>query len=68
MKKKTNNKWIMILARTLDHRIGARDEDPPELPVLTVEEAMVSLWIRLFLVLVNLVTCSFVVANIIRNW
>jgi len=68
MGKSIRSKWVMVLARALDHRIGARDEDPPELPRLTVDEAMASFWIRLFLVLANLVTCGFVIANIIRHW
>lgn len=58
----------MVLARAMDHRIGIRDEDPPELPRLTVEEAMVSFWIRFLLVFVNLMTCGFVITNIIRHW
>jgi hypothetical protein len=68
MGRSIRSKWVMVLARALDHRIGARDEDPPELPRLTVDEAMASFWIRLFLVLANLVTCGFVIANIIRHW
>lgn len=68
MKNQIKSKWIMILARALDHRIGMKDEDPPELPRLTVEEAMVSFVIRMFLVSVNLLTCFAVLANIIRHW
>lgn len=66
--RKISSKWVMVLARAMDHRIGARDEDPPELPRLTVEEAMVSFWIRFAIVFVNLVTCAFVIANIVRHW
>lgn len=66
--RKIESKWIMVLARAMDHRIGTKDEDPPELPRLTVEEAMVSFWIRLTLVVLNLVTCGFVMANVIRHW
>lgn len=64
----TNNRFLLILARTLDHRIGKTDEEKPELPILTVSEALISLIIRLFIVLVNFVTCGFVIANIIRHW
>lgn len=64
----TNNRFLLILARTLDHRIGKTDEEKPELPILTVGEALISLIIRLFIVLVNFVTCGFVIANIIRHW
>lgn len=66
--RQIKSKWIMVLARVMDHRIGPRDEDPPELPRLTVEEAMLSFWIRLTLVVMNLVTCCAVLANIIRHW
>jgi hypothetical protein len=68
MKRQIRSKLIMILARAMDHRIGFRDEDPPELPRLTVKEAMVSFFIRLTIVLANLVTCGFVIANVIRHW
>lgn len=68
MKRQIESKWIMILARALDHRIGMKDEDPPELPRLNVEEAMVSFSIRLVLVFVNLITCVAVLANIIWHW
>lgn len=68
MKKQIRSKLVMVLARAMDHRIGIRDEDPPELPRLTVEEAMVSFSIRLVLVLVNLLTCGFVIANVVRHW
>lgn len=66
--RQIKSKWIMVLARAMDHRIGTRDEDPPELPRLTVEEAMVSFWIRFTIVFVNLMTCAFVIANIVRHW
>lgn len=68
MKRQIRSKLIMVLARAMDHRIGVRDEDPPELPRLTVGEAMVSFCIRLTLVLINLLTCGFVMANVIRHW
>lgn len=68
MERRISSKWIMVLARALDHRIGLKDEDPPELPRLTVEEAMVSFWIRTFLVAVNLITCAAVIANIVCHW
>ena len=64
----TINKFIRILARTIDHRIGKTDDEKPELPILTVNEALVSFFIRLLIVLINFVTCGFVIANIIRHW
>lgn len=68
MKKEIKSRWIFVLARVLDHRIGRTDEDEPEIPILTTEEAMLSFFIRLFIVAVNLLTCGAVVANILHHW
>lgn len=61
-------RWLFILARALDYRIGLKDKDKPDLPILTFQEALVSFTIRLIIVLVQFITCFFVVANIIRHW
>ena len=61
-------RFFLVLARTIDHRVGKTDSDKPDVPVLTMQEALISFFIKFFIVLVNLITCSFVIANIIRNW
>ena len=61
-------RWLFILARALDYRIGLKDKDKPDLPILTFQEAVVSFTIRLIIVFVQCITCFFVVANIIRHW
>jgi hypothetical protein len=61
-------RWLFILARALDYRIGLKDKDKPDLPILTFQEAVVSFTIRLIIVFVQFITCFFVVANIIRHW
>lgn len=66
--KRIENRLLLVLARILDHRIGRTDNDKPDLPVLTVEEALVAFFVRFFIVLVNLITCGFVMANIIHHW
>lgn len=66
--KVINNRILLILARTMDHRIGRTDSDRPDLPVLTVQEALVSFAIKFFIVMANLITCGFVIANVIRHW
>jgi len=68
MAKKIDSRWVKILARSMDHSIGSSDGEPPKLPVLTVDDAMVSFSIRLFMALMNLITCSAVIANVIRHW
>jgi hypothetical protein len=68
MKGLMNNRFLLIMARTIDHRIGKTDSEKPDLPVLTVEEALISFFIKFFIVIVNFITCGFVIANIIRHW
>ena len=61
-------RWIFILSRALDYRIGMNDEDKPDLPILTFPEAVISFAIRLLIILVQFITCFFVIANIVRHW
>ena len=63
-----NNKFFLILARTIDHRVGYTDECKPDVPVLPVKYALISFLIRFVIVLVNFVTCAFIIANIIHHW
>lgn len=66
--KMIKNRFFLILARTIDHRIGYDDQEKPDIPVLTVEEALFSFFLRFLIVIINFVTCAFVIANIIRHW
>lgn len=59
--------WL-IWCRTVDHRIGKTNDDEPNIPILSLKEAQVSLFLRTFIIFVNLVTCFFIVANIIHKW
>ncbi len=65
---KIENRVLLVLARVMDHRIGRTDYEKPELPVLTVEEALTAFLMKFFIVLVNFVTCGFVIASVIRHW
>jgi len=67
-KKMMNNKFFLTLARTIDHRVGHTDECKPDVPVLPVNYAIASFILRFTFVLVNFVTCAFVIANIIHHW
>lgn len=58
----------MIWARTLDHRVGRTNDDQPDIPILSLRDAQVSLLIRTGIVLLNTITCVFIIANIIKNW
>ena len=59
--------WL-IWARTLDHRVGRTDEDHPDIPILTLKQAQISLLIRTIIVLTNMATCIMIILNIIKNW
>lgn len=68
LKKLVSHKFVLFLARTMDYRIGTNDDDKPEVPILPVEMALLSLAIRFVIVLVNFITCGFVIANILHHW
>ena len=59
--------WL-IWSRTVDHRIGKTEEDQPDIPILSLSEANISLAIRTIIVIINVVTCGFIIANVIRHW
>ena len=61
------NLWL-IWCRTVDHRIRKTDSDEPNIPILSLKQAQVSLVLRSFIILVNLITCFFIIANIIHKW
>jgi hypothetical protein len=66
------NQWLykklLILARAIDHRVGKNDYDAPDIPILTQVEAWTAFWIKLSIMLVNLITCCFIIANVVRHW
>ena len=59
--------WL-IWSRTVDHRIGKTDDDAPDIPILKNKDANISLLIRTIIVIINVVTCFFIIANVIRHW
>lgn len=61
-------KFWLIWARTLDHRVGRTDDDEPDIPILSLRDAKFSLILRTIIVILNMVTCVFIIANIIKNW
>lgn len=63
-----SNKLLLILARAVDHRVGFTDEDKPDVPVLTQRAAWTAFWIKIGIILVNFITCGFIIANVIHKW
>jgi hypothetical protein len=66
--KCTKTRWWLILSRALDHRVGLTDDERPDVPNLKVSDANISLFIRTLIVLVNFITCGFIIANAIHHW
>jgi hypothetical protein len=68
MKHIVTNKFFLLLARTIDHRVGYDDVEKPDVPVLPIKYALISFFIRFLIVFVNFVTCAFIIANIVHHW
>ena len=59
--------WL-IWCRSVDHRIGKTNDDEPDIPILTLKQAQISLFLRTFIILVNVITCMMIIANVIHHW
>ena len=57
-----------IWARALGHYIGKTDEDMPEIPIVTMREAHRVLILKTIWVILQVTTCLFIIANVIRHW
>jgi len=62
------NSLERIWARTTGHLMGETDEDKPDVPILSLKEARIALVLKTFWVGVHVVTCFFIMANVIRHW
>lgn len=62
------NRPFLILARAIDHRVGKTDHDAPDVPILTQTEAWTAFYIKLLIIVVNFITCGFIIANVIHHW
>jgi hypothetical protein len=65
---KTIKKFWLIWCRTVDHRIGKTNDDEPDIPILTLKQAQVSLFLRTSIIFINVTTCFFIITNIIHKW
>jgi hypothetical protein len=48
--------------------MGQTDEDRPQVPILTLKEARIALFLKTFWVTIHVITCFFIIANTIRHW
>jgi hypothetical protein len=57
-----------IWARATGHVMGDTDEDRPRVPILTIREARIALCLKTFWIVIHVITCGFIIANVIRHW
>lgn len=57
-----------IWARATGHLMGHTDSDRPDVPILTLREARIALFLKSFWVALHTVTCFVIIAGVIRHW
>ena len=57
-----------IWARALGHYMGKTDDDMPEIPIVTLKEANRVLLQKTLWVMLQVITCLTIIANVIRHW
>lgn len=62
------NRTLLIICRAIDYRIGREDDDAPEDPILTKDEAWAAFLLKLLIIFINFITCGAVIINIIHHW
>lgn len=62
------NSLEKIWARATGHLMGQTDEDRPRVPILTVGEARIALFLKTFWIFLHVITCCFIIANVVHHW
>ena len=62
------NSFEKIWARATGHLMGQTDEDRPDVPILSRREARIALLLKTSWVVIHIITCLFIIANVIRHW
>ena len=62
------NSLEKVWARATRNLMGQTDEDRPDIPILTLREARIALFLKTFWVIIHVITCCFIIANTIRHW
>lgn len=57
-----------IWARATGHLMGSTDSDKPDVPILTLREARITLYLKTFWIVIHVITCLFIMANVVRYW
>jgi hypothetical protein len=62
------NSFEKIWARATGHLMGETDHDKPDVPVLSLREARIALFLKTSWIGIHVITCGFIIANTIRHW
>ena len=62
------NSFEKIWARATGHLMGNTDDDRPDVPILTLREAKIALFLKTFWVVLHVITWCFIIANTLHNW
>lgn len=62
------NSFERIWARATGHLMGKDDHDRPDVPILTLREARIALFLKTFWVIIHVITCCVIIANAIHHW
>jgi hypothetical protein len=62
------NSLERIWARATGHLMGNTDNDKPDVPILTIREARIVLFLKTFWVVIHTITCIVIIANAIHHW
>jgi hypothetical protein len=57
-----------IWARATGHLMGSTDSDKPDVPILTLREARIALYLKTFWIVIHVITCLFIMTNVVRHW
>ena len=57
-----------IWARATGHLMGSTPRDKPDVPILTLREARIALYLKTFWIVIHVITCLFIMANVVRHW
>ena len=60
--------WERIWARSIGHVMGRTDEDDPKIPILSLKDARISLFLRTIWFILQVLTCIAIIANAIHHW
>jgi len=62
------NSLEKVWARATGHLMGHTDNDRPDVPILSLCEARIALTLKTFWVIIHVITCLFICANVIHHW